>query len=142
MANVKMGFEGLLYYGAAGATATTLLENCRDITVSREVDRGNTTVRGDSSAPPIKTSSVTARAVNIEFVMIHDITDTEFASLKTAAANGTAVALRGKDYASGKGPDADYNLSASDPWPLEGEQVVTFSCEPTRDHGRTPLSYV
>ena len=142
MANVKMGFEGLLYYGAAGSTAATLLENTRDITVTYDVERGDTTVRGDSSVPPIKTADVTARMVNIEFVMINDITDTAFAALKTACAAGTGVALRGKDYASGSGPDADYTLGMSAPWPLAGEQVVTFTAEPSRSYGRAPSNYV
>jgi hypothetical protein len=142
MANTKMGFEGQLYYGVAGSTASTLLENTKDITVTRDVERGDTTVRGDSSAPPIGTGSVTKRMVNVEFTMIHDITDTAFAALKQASANGTGVALRGKDHSSGKGPDADYTLSHGDPWPLAGEQVVTFTAEPTRDYGRAPQSYV
>lgn len=137
-----MGFEGLLYYGTAGTTAATLLENTRDITVTYDVERGDTTVRGDSSAAPIKTADVTARMANIEFAMINDITDTAFAALKAAVAAGTGVALRGKDYSSGKGPDADYTLSMSQPWPLAGEQVVTFTAEPSRSYGRAPVNYV
>ena len=141
MANQKMGFEGLLYYGAAGSTAGTLLTNCKDITIDGPVERGDTTVRGDGSAPPVKTSQVTSVSGNIEFVMLNDSSDASLEALKTAAAAGTPVALRGKDYASGKGPDADYNLSVSKPWPLNGEQVVTFSGEPERS-SRVPLLYV
>lgn len=131
-----------MYYGTAGSTAATLLENTRDITITYDVERGDTTVRGDSSAAPVKTADVTARMANIEFAMINDITDVSFAALKTAAAAGTGVALRGKDYASGKGPDADYTLSMSQPLPLQGEQVVTFTAEPSRSYGRAPSNYV
>lgn len=142
MANVKMGFEGLLYYGAAGSTASTLLENTKDITINMEVERGDTTVRGTSTSPPIKTEDVTQRMVGIEFVMINDITDTSFAALMTAAAAGTGVALRGKDHTSGKGPDADFTLSVSAPWPLNGEQAITFTASPSRSYGRAPTNYV
>lgn len=142
MANVKMGFEGMLYYGTAGTTAATLLENTKDITLNMEVERGNTTVRGDSSGPPIETEDVTLRRVGIEFVMINDITDTAFAALNQAAADGVGVALRGKDYTSGKGPDADFTLSVSKPWPLNGEQVVTFTASPSRSYGRAPQNYI
>jgi hypothetical protein len=142
MANVKMGFEGLLYYGTAGSTASTLLENCKDITISYEVERGDTTVRGTGTTAPIKTGTVTQRMANIEFTMINDTTDTYCQALKTAAAAGTGIALRGKDYSSGKGPDADYTLSFSAPWPLNGEQAITFTAEPSRDYGRSPSSYV
>jgi hypothetical protein len=73
--------------------------------------------------------------------MVNDSTDTNFEALRVAAAAGTAVALRGKDYSSGKGPDADFTLSMSAPWPLQGEQVVTFTATPTRGSGRTPSLY-
>lgn len=142
MANVKMGFEGLLYYGTAGSTAATLLTNCQDIKFDLDVERGNTTVRGTSTSPPVKTSSVTALVVGIEWTMINDITDTALAALKTAVGAGAGVALRGKDYTSGKGPDADFTLKMSNPWPLEGEQAITFTAEPCRDYGRAPSAYV
>lgn len=142
MANQKMGFEGLLYYGTAGTTAATLLENCKDITVTREVEKGNTTVRGDGTVAPIETEHVTVRKIQIEFVMLNDSTDTALAALRTASANATAVALRGKDHSSGKGPDGDFTLSESQPWPLNGEQVITFTATPTRGSGRTPQTYV
>lgn len=141
MSNQKMGFEGLLYYGAAGSTASTLLENCKDITISNDVERGNTTVRGTSASAPIETEHVTLLKLQIEFTMVNDSTDTYLEALKVAAAAGTAVALRGKDYSSGKGPDGDFTLSASKPWPLQGEQVITFTATPTRGSGRAPVLY-
>lgn len=142
MANQKMGFEGMLYYGAAGATASTLIENCKDITISRDVERGNTTVRGDSSVAPIETEHVSLRKLSIEFTMLNDSTDATLEALRVAVATGAAVALRGKDYSAGKGPDADFTLSQSDPWTLNGEQAITFTAVPTRGNGRTPQIYV
>jgi hypothetical protein len=142
LANQKMGFEGQLFYGAPGSTASTLIENCQDITVTRDVERGNTTVRGDSSVAPIETEHVTLRKLQIEFVMLNDSTDTTLESLRVAVATGAGVALRGKDYSSGAGPDADFTLSQSDPWPLNGAQVITFTATPTRAYGRTPEIYV
>ena len=142
MANVKMGFEGQLYRGTAGSTATTLLENVKDITINLEVERGDSTVRGDSSAPPIKTEEVTQRMAGVEFAMIHDITDTNLTALMTAMNTGDGVALRGKDYSSGKGPDADFTLSVSHSQPLNGEQLITFTATPSRAYGRAPSRYV
>ncbi len=141
MSDNPMGFEGLLYYGAPGSTASTLLENCKDITIGGDVTRGNTTVRGDGSEPPIETEDVTIRKLQIEFVMLNSKTDTALEALKVAVGDGTAVALRGKDYAAGKGPDADFTLSKSAPWPLEGEQVITFTATPTRGYSRAPVMY-
>ena len=142
MANTKMGFEGQLFYGAAGSTASTLLGNTRDITLTFETEQGDTTKRGDGSAPPIETEDVTLRRVGIEFQMINDVTDSELAALEAAAAAGTPVALRGKDHSAGKGPDGDFILSRGKPLPLRGEQVITFTARPTRQSGRDPLPYV
>lgn len=138
---MKMGYEGMLYYGTAGSTATTLLTNCQDIKFDLDVERGKTTVRGTSTTPPVKTASVTALVVGIEWTMINDISDTAFAALKTAVGTGAGVALRAKDYSGGKGPDADFTLKMSNPFPLEGEQAVTFTAEPSRDYGRAPNPY-
>lgn len=142
MANVKMGFEGLVYYGTAGSTGATLLQNVKDISFDMGVERGDTTVRGDSTAPPIKTEDVVTRLSAIEFTMINDSTDTGFAALMTAANTGAGIALRLKDYSSGKGPDADFTLSVSHTMPLGGEQAVTFSAVPSRSYGRAPSRYV
>lgn len=138
----RMGFEGILYYGVAGSTAATQLTNCRDITVEEDHERGDTTVRGDSSAPPIGTEAVTKRMLSIEFVMLNDSSDTSLEALRVASAAGAAVALRGKDHSAGKGPDADFTVTVSKPWPLNGEQVVTFKGVPTRGSGRAPQIYV
>lgn len=137
-----MGFEGLLYYGTAGSTATTLLENTKDITINRDVEKGDTTVRGDSTVPPIETESVSTRKLGVEFVMLNDIDDTALEALRSAVALGSCVALRGKDHAAGKGPDGDFTLSMGEPWPLKGEQVITFTASPTREAGRSPQTYV
>lgn len=137
-----MGFEGMLYCGTAGSTAASLVENVKDISLNLDVERGNTTVRGDSSAPPIETEDVTIRKCGIEFGMINDDTDTILQDLLEAASLGTGVALRLKDYSAGKGPDADYTLSVSWGKPLNGEQLITFTASPSRSYGRAPQSYV
>jgi hypothetical protein len=141
MANIKKGFEGILYYGTAGSTAATQLTGCGDITVGGDVERGNTTARGDSTVPPIETEDVTIRKLSIEFDMLNDATDTSLAALNTAWSTGTGVALRGKDYSSGHGPDGDFTLSRSAPWKLKDTQVVTFTAMPTRSYGRSPTNY-
>lgn len=137
----KMGFEGLLYYGVAGSTASTLLENCKDITLSMDTEVGDTTVRGDSTSPPTNTEAITANIVGIEFVMLNDSSDTALEAIKAAWGNTTVIALRGKDHSSGKGPDMDVNVKTiSTPWPLKGEQVVTITTTPNRAN-RDPVKY-
>ena len=142
MANVKMGFEGLIYEGVAGSTATTLLENTKDITYNLDVEKGDTTVRGDSTSVPLKTEQASSLVVSIDFTMIHDITDTAFAALLTAAYSGGPIAIRTKDYTSGSGFDGDCVLTVGNAMPISGEQAVTFNAVPTRESGRAPSAYV
>ncbi len=56
---------------------------------------------------------MTVRKCGVEFGMINDDTDSILQSLLEAVATGAGIALRLKDYSSGKGPDADYTLAAS-----------------------------
>lgn len=50
MGKTYMGFEGVAYYGVAGSTASTLIENATDISFNNENEEGSTAKRGDSSA--------------------------------------------------------------------------------------------
>ena len=138
----KMGFEGQIKYGVAGSAATVLLENTGDITYTLSHERGDSTVRGDSSGPPIQTSSVTARIAGVEFQMKNYPSDASLEAMRVACAAGTPVAIKCRDHATGKGFDGDVNVEVSSPYPLGGEQVVSITCTPTRDGGRMPQLYV
>lgn len=142
MGNVLMGFQGLIYYGTAGSTATTQLTNVGDINYNLDAEKGDTTVRGTGSAPPIKTDSITALGIQIEWDMIHDITDTSLAALLSAAFAGTGVAIRTKDYASGQGFNGDCSITVQDGMPLKGQATKKFTATPCRDYGRAPQLYV
>lgn len=136
-----MGFEGEAFIGTAGSTGATRLSNSRDIAFSVETETGDTTVRGDGSASPIGTEEVTKRMTSISIQMINDTTDTALATMLAAAFNGTRIALRLKDRAAGKGLDADVTLTASNPYPLAGEQVIDFTAKLSRAL-RVPQLYV
>lgn len=142
MGVTKMGFEGIAYYGVAGSTAATAITDSADISETFEVEKGNTTVRGNSSSPPIETEDVTVRKYSVEITMLNRSTDTVLEALRVAAAAGTPVALRMKDYAAGKGFDGDVTLSMTHGKPLRGEQTIQFTATPTRQSGRDPQLYV
>jgi len=135
----KMGFEGLIYYGAAGSTAATQITNSRDITITIDPEYGETTTRGSGSAPPIVTQTVVALGVSIEWTMLNKTDDTTLDALQTAAAAGTAVALRTKDYSSGSGFDGDVTISVNHGVPYKGEQTYQFTATPYRDSSREPV---
>ena len=138
----KMGFEGEIYYGAAGATAATLLTNIRDENYDFDHGSGDTTIRGDGTAPPVETGRVTSRKVTLGWNMTNDPTDTALAALLTAAYGGTPVAIRTKDRAAGKGFDGDVYLKVKHGKPLKGEQTYDFSVDIVTRENRAPQLYV
>ena len=133
----KMGFEGLLYYGAAGSTGSSQIENVRDITETFDIGEGDTTVKGDGGAPPIETSRVVSRKYSIDWQMLYKSNDTIFLALMAAAVAGTPVAIRSEAYASGLGFDGDMNIKWKHGKPLKGEQTIDFTGTPN-DDARTP----
>lgn len=140
-ATKRMWWEGELYYGVAGATATNKLVNVRDAQVQLEYDEGDTTVRGDGSAVPWETSRPTKRRLSITWTHIMKSDDTFLEAMRSAAHNASPVALRGKDHSAGKGPDGDFYLSCDHGKPYNGEQTLQFVAKPT-DENRVFQGYV
>jgi len=134
----KMGFEGKIYYGVKGSTGATEITNSRDINETFDVDKGDTTVRGAGTSPPIKTSRVVARSYSIEWTMLNKTTDTTLTALLAASVAGTAVAIRTESYSSGLGFDGDCNLSHKFGMPVGGEQTIVFTADPNAED-RDPL---
>lgn len=136
-----LGYQGKIYYGVKGSTASNELTNSRDINYPFSTTKGNTTVRGDGSAPPIDTQSVTRRIGTIDWTMINKTSDVHLAALLAAAYAGEPVAIRTKDYSSGKGFDGDVVLDVTLGKPLDGEQTYQFTATPNGDL-RAPQFYV
>lgn len=135
-----MGFEGKIYYGAAGSAANTEITNSRDITYNIDPTKADTTIRGDGSAVPITTERVTQLGVTIEWTMLNKTTDATLNALRTAAYAGSPVAIKTVDYASGKGYDGDCTLAIQHGKPLGGEQTYVFTATPESE-ARTPSLY-
>lgn len=139
MANA-MGYQAKLYYGTAGSTASTLLENCADLEYSLDTEKGETTTRGDSSAAPITSYRVTGRTPGITWKMINASGDTSLAALIAAANAGTPVALK---YVNGNGTtrfDGDCNLTFKNGSPLKGEETIDFTADVNKESRAATLS--
>ena len=141
MAKTYMGFEGIIYAGAEGSTASNQLLNCVDITYGMTTEEGDTTPRGDGSSVPLNTSEVTAVISEINFTMLNVASDTELEAIRAAAATGGRRAIRTKDHAAGKGFDGDCHFTVSNGKPLRGQQTVEIVAKPSR-HNRVPQPYV
>jgi hypothetical protein len=73
--------------------------------------------------------------------MKNSSTDSVLEALRTAAAAGGQVAIRMKDYASGKGYDGDCNVKESHGRALNGEQTFDYTLTPNGKL-RAPSLYV
>ncbi len=138
---MKMGFEGLAYYGVKGATAATLISNRVDVSYDLDPQMAPTTVAGAGTAPPIESEGVCTLKFSCTIKLKNDPTDAVLTALRTAAAAGNAVALRLKDYASGKGYDGDCNVKEAYGGNLNGEQTFDYTFTPNNAL-RTPQLYV
>jgi hypothetical protein len=127
---MKMGFEGLAYYGVAGSTASTLISNRVDMGFDVDPQTAPTTVAGAGTSPPVETEGVATIKWSATLKMKNVASDAVLLALRTAAAAGTAVALRMKDYASGKGYDGDVNVKETFGGNLNGEQTFDFTLTP------------
>ena len=142
----KMGFEGVAYYGTAATKASTQLLTATDVSYSMTPNKAATTARGAGTSPPMTTERVVSITMQIEWTMINKIGGagaTALAACRVAAAAGTGIALRLKDYSAdgGKGFDGDVTLDCKEGYPQGGEQTFAFTATPTNAYGREPVAY-
>ncbi len=130
---MKLGFEGKLYYGAAGSLATNEMTNVRDITVSVENGEADVTTRASNGW---KATAATLKSGSIEWEMIWEPGDAGFDAIKNAYFNNTAIALAALDGADGEGLDADFSITKfSRSEPLEDAMKVSVTAKPTQGTG-------
>lgn len=135
----KSGYQGILYYGVAGAQASTQLTNVEDLNYDVQPEKVETTTRGDGSTVPIKTEDVVALDPTITWSMLLETSDSNLTALIAASRTGAAVALRTKSYSSGLGFDGDCTLAVTHEMTLKGQSKFNFTATPTDSAGRTPL---
>jgi predicted secreted protein len=126
---IKLGMECKLYHGAAGATATTLLANVKDLTLNLEKGEADVTTRANQGWRAVV---ATLKSGSVEFEMVWDTEDAGFAALKNAYFNNTAIALAILDGENGEGLDADFsvtNFTRNEP--LEEAVTVNVTVKPT-----------
>ena len=126
---IRLGMQGKLYYGPAGATATTELSNVKDVTLNLETGEADVTTRGNQGW---RATVATLKNGSVEFEMVWDTTDAGFTALQQAYFNNTAVALAILDRENGEGLDADFSITNfSRKEPLEEAMTVNVTAKPT-----------
>ena len=136
---IERGYEGRIYYGVAGAEATTLIPNTTDHDESWDPETAETTDRGDGTDVPIVTEDVVAMKVQITFKMRKKRGDATQLALRAAAKSGTPVAIRTKDIPGGVGFNGDCLITCRKLKPMKGVSELEFTARPSAQGGRTPV---
>lgn len=134
MAESLMGFEGKLYWGAAGGTASTLLTIVRDVSYKIDTTDADTSSRTSI----LKKNRAAQVSLSIEFETNNDSTNAFVAAARTAAIAGDPIALRTRDKASGWGVDGDFIISIDESQQLTDAQRLKYSAMLT-DENREPV---
>ena len=127
--SIKLGMEAKLYYGAAGATATSELTNVKDVTLNLESGEADVTTRANAGW---RATVGTLKTGSVEFEMIWDSDDLGFTAIKDAYFNNEPIALAILDEAGGEGLDADFSITSfSRKEALEEAITVSVTAKPT-----------
>lgn len=125
------GFEGELYYKVGGQDAGgpyVELQNCTDVEVDDTFNEADVTTRGSGG---VDQTEPTTRMIQINFSMIWEPSDPDFAAFRTAAHARQMIAIRALD--GGEGQQADYKLTQfKRSSPLKGAVTVEVILKPCR----------
>lgn len=137
----RMSYEFILYYGTAGAQASTAVENVRDTSYTLETEMVESTPRQGDGSYPITFDDPVAGKPGISWSMDDKDSDATKDALVAAAraTPPTAVALRTVNKSGGTGVDGDFFLTVTQESPEKGKQGLTFEATPTDCEGRTPV---
>ena len=127
--SIRLGMQAKLYYGAAGASATSELTNVKDVTLNLETGEADVSVRASEGW---RATVATLKNGSVEFTMIWNTEDEGFTAIKNAYFNNTAIALAVLDGEGGSGLDADFsvtNFTRNEP--LEEAITVNVTVKPT-----------
>lgn len=109
MANeTRLGLKGKLYVGAAGATPATELTAAREVNVTLAKDVVDDTCR---AAQGWKSEIGSLKSLRLEFTLLNKAGDQGVASIRAAFFGDTLIAMYAKDFETGEGPDADFEVT-------------------------------
>lgn len=125
------GYQGQIYVGTAGSTASSQLLNVEDLNYDNDLEKVETTVRGDGLSIPLKSEDPVCLGASVTWSMFNKSSDTLLTSCLAAARTGALIAVRTKSYASGTGFDGDMTLTVTHEQTLKGASKYNFTGAPS-----------
>jgi hypothetical protein len=132
----RIGLEGKLYWGAAGATAGTELTIARDVSYTFDPTLADVSDRESI----IEYERVAKVKFGLEFEVNNNDSNAFVAAVRAAAAAGMLLAFRTRDKTSGWGCDGDFNIKLDESQPLKDAQRLKVVASPCNDNRPTTWS--
>jgi hypothetical protein len=125
---INMSLDAKLLRGAAGSTAATEVNTCKD--VSLKIKKGEAKISSRASRWALVRGAMKEAEFDVEFNS--DSTDVHLQALITAFVTDTPLAFKIADKVSGQGLDADFEImEMDDDQKLEEGVVIKFTIKPT-----------
>ena len=126
---IRLGLDAKLYYGVKGSTASTVMDNVKDVTLGLTQAEADVTTRG---ANGWRLTVGTLKEGTVDFQMVQDTADAGFNAIKDAFFDNDAIALLVLDGTNGSGLDADFSVTSfTRNEALEDALTVDVSVKPT-----------
>lgn len=106
--SIKLGMDAKLYYGDSGSTASTEIDNVRDLTFNLSTQETDVTTRGNGGWVA---TQATLKEGSLDFSMIWDTSDAAFTAIQTAFFANDSIAFLVLDEEDGQGLDADFTIT-------------------------------
>jgi hypothetical protein len=125
---INMSLDAKLYRGAAGETATTEVNTCKD--VSLKIKKGEAKLSSRASRWALVKGSLKEAEFDVEFTS--DSSDAHLQAIISAFISDTPLAFKIADKESEQGFDADFEImEMDDEQKLEEGVTIKFTIKPT-----------
>ena len=132
----RMAFQGLSYVGTAGSTATQqLLGIVGDVTYPDTQEKVDITAHTET----VKNYAIGEEEFSVEMEIIDNDSDAQLGLILSCKASRIPIAYRGKDFASGKGPDMDMLVEKAERKEPKGKDQRLEHHPGAHQVGRPPL---
>ena len=125
---INMSLDAKLYRGAAGSTASTEVNTCKD--VSLKIKKGEAKISSRASRWALVKGAMKEAEFDVEFNS--DANDVHLQAMIAAFVSDTPLSFKIADKQSGQGLDADFEImEMDDEQKLEEGVTIKFTIKPT-----------
>lgn len=126
---MPIGWNAVLYRGTAGSDPSTAMTNVRDVKLPLSAGEADISTR----ASRFELVDIAMFTTSIDWDMLWDETDTDFAAIWTAFSTGAKIALKALGKTSGNGIKGDFVIVKCEAnQDLKGAQIANITAKPTK----------